>query len=419
MTHRVLYKNSLCFIAIMLVCFCLQSTAHAATQLPNDNHTDTADYCMRAHDVTIGLSEFSSMTRAELENEIVLKSGFLLRIRDSAPAFNDWVLVTSGYTIDFSALQEAETAIGYPVVVTLPVITPGVTSQIAFRVFVVDDSPPVYQVSYQFISATPGHNLPAAILSLKPDDTTGAVGDVFTPPATYTSGGSNGIWSFIGWDIASQTITDHDVLFVGQWVWQTNPEYNIEYQFVSISSSRSLPDEVLALLPANATGIAGTIVTPQSIFSTVRGHAGYWQFTGWNTPSQVVADHDIVFIGAWEWITLHYSTPTPTVEPSPTPTLCLDVETTPAPVLAPVDNTPNWSIQIISDENDSDDIDSSNNAVKNNATGNAGSEIGDLLRMVIALALTSIVSIQVVGIASDLRVLKWYKARKAKTWRMK
>jgi len=420
MTHRALYKIVFCFIAITLVCFCLQSAALAATQLANDNHTDTVDYCMRAHDVTIGLSEFSSMTRAELESEIISKSGFLFRIRDSAPSFNDWTLVTSGYTVDFSALQEAETMLGYPVVVTLPVITPGVTSQITFRVFVVDDSPAVYQVSYHFISITPGKDLPAAILLLKPDDTVGGVGDIFTPPVTYEYGGSNGIWSFIGWDISSQTITDHDVLFVGRWARQANPEYNVEYQFSSASSSKSLPDEVLALLPSNTAEVTGAIITPQSTFSTVRGHAGYWQFSGWNVPSQTINDHDILFIGVWEWITLHYSAPTPTAEPStPTPTMCLEVKITPAPVPTPVSNTPDWAIQIISNDNDNDNGGSDNNAAENKATGNTGSGIGDALKMAASLALTSILSIQVVGIAFDLRVLKWYKAKKAKTWRMK
>ncbi len=55
------------FAGAAAACTSLPLTALAATSLGNDNHTDTDDYCLRAHDVRIGLSEFSTRTRTQLE----------------------------------------------------------------------------------------------------------------------------------------------------------------------------------------------------------------------------------------------------------------------------------------------------------------------------------------------------------------
>ena len=61
-------------LAILLVSFILPASSLAASGEENDNHTDTEDYCMRAHDVTIGLSEFAAKTRTELESDIIAAS---------------------------------------------------------------------------------------------------------------------------------------------------------------------------------------------------------------------------------------------------------------------------------------------------------------------------------------------------------
>ena len=52
-------------LVMLLVCLFVPSAAFAATGLSNDNHTDTDDYCLRAHDVTIQLSDFSTKTCGE------------------------------------------------------------------------------------------------------------------------------------------------------------------------------------------------------------------------------------------------------------------------------------------------------------------------------------------------------------------
>ena len=71
-------------LAILLVCFFVPSYALAASTRSNDNHTDTNDYCLRAHDVTIGLSAFQNQSRSELESDIIAASAFTFLIRDTA-----------------------------------------------------------------------------------------------------------------------------------------------------------------------------------------------------------------------------------------------------------------------------------------------------------------------------------------------
>ncbi|MEZ4628685.1 MAG: hypothetical protein R2912_11605 [Eubacteriales bacterium] len=61
---------------------------------------------MRAHDVTVGLSEFSTKTRAQLESDIISASAFAFLYR------SDWSPVTSGYSVDFSALSDTVNASG-------------------------------------------------------------------------------------------------------------------------------------------------------------------------------------------------------------------------------------------------------------------------------------------------------------------
>ena len=104
---------TLALLAILLVCFVLPSSALAANGMGSDNHTDTDDYCLRAHDVTIGLSEFSKKSRSELESDIIAASEFAFLIRNTVSSTGEFEPITSGYSVDFSNLTEAATSSGY------------------------------------------------------------------------------------------------------------------------------------------------------------------------------------------------------------------------------------------------------------------------------------------------------------------
>ncbi|MEZ4510189.1 MAG: hypothetical protein R2881_11455 [Eubacteriales bacterium] len=160
MKQRKHARMTALLLAILLVCFFVPSYALAASTRSNDNHTDTDDYCLRAHDVTVGLSEFQNQSRAELESDIIAASAFAFLIRDTANETGEFVPITSGYSVTFSNLEEAATSAGYSVTVTLPAITLSEPSCITFRVYVIDDLPKPRTVSYTFESYDAGRTLP-------------------------------------------------------------------------------------------------------------------------------------------------------------------------------------------------------------------------------------------------------------------
>jgi hypothetical protein len=388
-------------LALLLVCFLLPSSALAAHRLGNDNHTDSDDYCLRAHDVTVGLSEFSTKSRSELENDIIHASAFDFLIRDTANETGLFVPITSGYSLDFSNLTEAATSSGYSVTVTLPAITMSSSTTITFRVFVEDDLPQPRQISYAFESATAGHALPESVLSLLPAGESRLSGETVAPGAAFPvvrDGAGN--WTFSGWTPESVTLEGIDVTFTGTWVWTALPVYTVNFEFVSGTSGKSLPSGVLEKLPAAKTGVDGDVFTPSGEFRAYHTQQGAWRFHGWNPSSQTIAGSNLTFTGEWRWHKNKVATPSPTLALTPTPS----PSPTAAPTLAPTQPAPSPEIPAIStlEQTPSDP-----------QMPLSGGSTGGTAQMAIATVLTALVAAQAFAIASDLKVLKWYNAKKA------
>ena len=385
--------------AILLVCFLLPSSAFAANGTSNDNHTDTADYCLRAHDVTVGLSEFQSKSRAELESDIVSASAFTFLIRDTANETGTFVPVSSGYSVDFSNLTEAATSSGYTVTVTLPAITLSEPSHITFRVFVEDDLPQPRAVQYEFTSGTAEHALPAGVMEQLPAEETILSGTAVTP-STLLSPVRDGAgeWTFSGWSPESVTLSDSGVLFTGTWVWTPLPVYNVSYTFVSGSPGRTLPDGVLAKLPAPTTALQGDTVTAPTEFRAFHMTQGTWRFSGWDSGSRTVDGGDVLFTGVWRWHEI--SVPAPTANATATPNVTPTPTNTPAAV-AIVTSPPNPPPEAPEEQASAAQAPASNTTEGGNA------------KMVVATVLTALIATQAFAVASDLKVLKWYNAKKA------
>ncbi len=390
-------------LAVLLTCVFAPSTALAATGLSNDNHTDTDDYCLRAHDVRIGLSEFSTKTRGELEHDIVSASAFAFFYR------SDWSAVTSGYTVNFSNLEEAVSSAGYPVTVTLDAVSMSAPSHITFRVFVVDDTPtptPSYPVTYAFVSATPEHTLPDGVLSQLPAEETAGEGETITPSFSFSAvRDGTGEWTFSGWLPESQAVADPGIAFVGSWSWTELPVYTVSYTFVSGSDGRALPAAVLAKLPSDSSGVQGDVFTPPETYRSVHIGYGVWRFKGWDISSRTIEDENITFTGTWRW---YYSAPSATDSPEPTsseppatPTLAI----TPQPTLVP--DTPLPSESAASAIQAVEQIDNNTPATP------TGGPTGGLVKMLIAATLSVLVATQAFAVVSDLKVLNWYNAKKA------
>lgn len=391
-------------LALLLACLLLPVSSLAASTRSNDNHTDTDDYCLRAHDVTIGLSEFTAKSRAELESEIVSAAAFAFLIRDTANETGLFVPVTSGYSVDFSNLAEAATASGYIVTVTLPAITLSEPSRIYFRVFVTDDLPQPRTVQYEFTGGTAEHALPAGVLMQLPAEETILSGTTVTPSDAFSPVRDGaGAWAFSGWSPESVTLSDSDVLFRGTWVWTALPVFNVTYTFVSGTPGRALPDGVLAKLPAQTTALEGDVVSAPPTFRALHLSQGTWRFHGWTVSSQTVSGADIAFTGTWRWHE-NKATVTRSAEPAITPTAEPTAPPTPAPFAAAVvspsfpGQPPDPSVEQIPNDKQ---------------TPAANSTAGGTAQMVIATVLTALVATQAFAIAGDLKVLKWYNAKKA------
>ena len=387
-------------LAILLVCFILPSSALAASSMGSDNHTDTDDYCLRAHDVTIGLSEFSGKTRTELESDIVAASAFAFLIRDTVSDTGLFEPITSGYSVDFSGLSEAASSSGYVVTVSLPAISLSTPSVITFRVFVVDDLPHPRAVDYAFISGTAEHALPDGVTAQLPAGESILSGETVTPASSFTSVREGaGMWTFSGWSPDHVTLSDSDVTFTGTWIWTPLPVYTVTFTFVCGTSGRTLPDSVLSKLPVSTTGVDGDVFTPPDSFRSYHMVEGTWRFHGWNFSSQTVAGGNLTFVGEWRW---HWNSvvitpsPTATATSTPTPTIAI----TPAPTLPPSSPEPP-SIQV---------LEQTPNEPPTPTTSGAA---GGTARMIVATALAALVASQSFAVASDLKVLNWYQAKKA------
>jgi len=392
-------------VVMLLACLFAPSVALAATGHSNDNHTDTDDYCLRAHDVTVQLREFSAKSRSQLESDIISASSFAFLYR------SNWAAVTSGYSVDFSSLTDQTTSSGYVVTVTLPAIAMSTPSQVSFRVFVTDDT---HSVSYFFISNTPGMSLPPDVLTQQPAASSAAEGVEITPGASFhTVRDGAGVWSFAGWSPASQTVGTTDLSFYGGWVWNALPVYSVTYRFTSATSGKMLPSHVMSNLPSDTTGVNGDVFTVQHSYHSVRDGGGYWRFSGWNATTQTINNSAIAFTGSWRWRTNNTagaSTPEPTSsitpmaetpQPTVTPTLAPE---TPAPTLPP--------IQVL------EQTDENQTPGANAANGGAGAGIVTL-QAAIAAALGGLVATQSIAMAGDIKVLNWYNLKKAAARRAK
>ncbi|MEA4871102.1 MAG: SHIRT domain-containing protein [Christensenella sp.] len=391
-------------LVMLLACLFAPASSLAASGMANDNHTDTNDYCLRAHDVTVSLSEFSTKSRSQLESEILSASAFEFYDRAT------WNSVTSGYAVDFSNLTAAASSSGYTVSVTLPAVTLAVPSVVTFRVFVEDNS---RTVSYFFVSNTPAMSLPPDVLAQQPASAHAFSGDSVTPDAPFhTVRDGAGVWSFSGWSPESAVVDTSDVSFYGGWVWTALPVYSVTYHFASTASGHPLPASVLSKLPADTSGVEGDVFTVPGSYHSVEDKGGTWRFSGWDSTSQTIGNSDLVFTGYWRWRAYTPSagsTPTPMISVSPASE---SPQPTVTPTLAPETPTPTLSqIQVLEQTDE-------NSPPPQTNPGDTGAGVV-AAQAAVASTLGGLVATQAFAIAGDIKVLNWYQLKKAAARRVR
>ena len=175
---------------------------------------------------------------------------------------------------------------------------------------------PTYKATHEFVSGTPGKELPQEVKSLLPVDQTDLKdGSQATPtqPSQTEVKTAEGTWSFKSYDKASETINGADVHFVGTWEFTPAPTvtHKAVHEFVSGTPGKELPQEVKALLPADQTNLKdGSQATPTKPSQTeVKTAEGTWSFKSYDKTSETINGSDVKFVGTWEFT----ATPVPTV----------------------------------------------------------------------------------------------------------
>ncbi|EEY80698.2 MULTISPECIES: LPXTG-anchored SHIRT domain periscope protein [Streptococcus] len=177
---------------------------------------------------------------------------------------------------------------------------------------------PTYKATHEFVSGTPGKELPQEVKDLLPGDQTDLKdGSQATPtqPSKTEVKTSEGTWSFKSYDKTSETIDGSDVKFVGTWEFTANPAPTVTHkavhEFVSGTPGKELPQEVKALLPGDQTDLKdGSQVTPMQPSKTeVKTSEGTWSFKSYDKTSETVNGSDVKFVGTWEFT----ASPAPTV----------------------------------------------------------------------------------------------------------
>ena len=173
---------------------------------------------------------------------------------------------------------------------------------------------PTYKATHEFVSGTPGKELPQEVKDLLPADQTDLKdGSQATPtqPSKTEVKTAEGTWNFKTYDKTSETINGADAHFVGTWEFTPSPTYKATHEFVSGTPGKELPQEVKDLLPADQTDLKdGSQATPTQPSKTeVKTSEGTWSFKSYDKTSETVNGSDVKFVGTWEFT----ASPAPTV----------------------------------------------------------------------------------------------------------
>ena len=164
-----------------------------------------------------------------------------------------------------------------------------------------------HKATYEFVSGTPGKDLPKSIVDMTPTD-----------PAKYTKGtevpaksefektvkdeDNDGTWTFKSYDHDKQTVEKSDIKFVGTWEFTPNT-YPVGYEFKSTDPKRELPKVVKDKLPKDDKAyITKTPVDAQKIPNDPVYDPELdidWTFNKWDSPKKTIEREGIKFTGEW------------------------------------------------------------------------------------------------------------------------
>ena len=164
-----------------------------------------------------------------------------------------------------------------------------------------------HKATYEFVSGTPGKELPKSIVDMTPTDPAKYTKGTEVPAKsefekTVKDGDNDGTWTFKSYDHDKQTVEKSDIKFVGTWEFTPNT-YPVGYEFKSSDPKRELPKVVKDKLPKDdKTYITKTPVDAQKIPNDPVYDPELdidWTFNKWDSPKKTIEREGIKFTGEW------------------------------------------------------------------------------------------------------------------------
>lgn len=164
-----------------------------------------------------------------------------------------------------------------------------------------------HKATYEFVSGTPGKELPKSIVDMTPTDPAKYIKGTEVPAKsefekTVKDEDNDGTWTFKSYDHDKQTVEKSDIKFVGTWEFTPNT-YPVGYEFKSTDPKRELPKVVKDKLPKDdKTYITKTPVDAQKIPNDPVYDPELdidWTFNKWDSPKKTIEREGIKFTGEW------------------------------------------------------------------------------------------------------------------------
>lgn len=164
-----------------------------------------------------------------------------------------------------------------------------------------------HKATYEFVSGTPGKELPKSIVDMTPTDPAENTKGTEVPAKsefekTVKDEDNDGTWTFKSYDHDKQTVEKSDIKFVGTWAFTPNT-YPVGYEFKSSDPKRELPKVVKDKLPKDdKTYITKTPVDAQKIPNDPVYDPELdidWTFNKWDSPKKTIEREGIKFTGEW------------------------------------------------------------------------------------------------------------------------
>jgi LPXTG-motif cell wall-anchored protein len=164
-----------------------------------------------------------------------------------------------------------------------------------------------HKATYEFVSGTPGKELPKSIVDMTPTDQAKYIKGTEVPAKsefekTVKDEDNDGTWTFKSYDHDKQTVEKSDIKFVGTWEFTPNT-YPVGYEFKSTDPKRELPKVVKDKLPKDdKTYITKTPVDAQKIPNDPVYDPELdidWTFNKWDSPKKTIEREGIKFTGEW------------------------------------------------------------------------------------------------------------------------